>query len=127
MSSVPAAETTRKEAGFSLFEAMVALAVFSLSAVSALTLITQNVRSAIDLEARAFATMVAENVLVESRLQKILTTSDTVGKAQMGGFDFEWERRVYETGEEGLKRITVDVKQDGQKQTLIVLNGFRNE
>ena len=122
----PTGTHSSSELGFSLFESMIALAVFSLAALSCLTLITQNTRSASYLEARNLAGFVAENLMVETRLETILNTSDTAGTAQMAGKSFEWERLVSGTGEGGLKRITIRVREEEGSQTLAVLNGFWN-
>jgi len=115
------------EAGFSLFESIVALAVFALAAVSAVSLVTQNVLSANQLEARMFAGFVAENILVETRLQPQLVLGVSDGEVSMGGYDFDWQRDIQETGETNLRSVMVSVRLRDAQQVLQVRNGFQTE
>ncbi len=115
-----------RQAGFSLFECVVALGIFSMVAMSSLTLVTQNAESAVRLEVRTYASFVAENLMVDTRLETVLTTSDTAGVAEMGGFDFAWERSVVDTDQAALKRIHIRVRRQGEAQILAELGGFWN-
>lgn len=114
------------DAGFSLTESVVALGVFALAALPALNLVTQNLTASARLEARTLASFVAENRMVETRLETVLTTSDTAGKVIMGNMTFVWERSVTDTQEPGLKQIQVRVRLDEDSQFLAVLTGFWN-
>lgn len=114
----------RKDAGFTLVESVVALGIFALVAVTTLALVRQNIYSAARLEARTNAAFVAENLMVETRLEEILKTSDDAGTAEMGGYEFEWERYVSDTDEAELKRVLIRVRLSGEGQTLAELNGF---
>ena len=103
-------QSASSEAGFTLFESLVALSVFSLVAISTLTLVS-----------------VAENVLVDTRLQQNLPLGESGGEAEMGGFEFEWSRDIAETGEGTLRQVRVDVHLKDQSQTLVSRLGFRKD
>ena len=119
--------TQRSDAGFSLFESLVALAIFSTAAIATLMLITQNVRSSGQMAARTYAEFVAENVLVESYIDDTFNLGDSSGQRVMGGFRFDYQRSIQQTGERGLLAVTVRVSLDGAEQTLVLRNGFRRE
>ena len=112
--------------GFSLFECIVALGVFSLVAMSSLTLVTQTMRSSTVLEERLSASFVAENVMVETRLLRQLNVSAQTGEYDMGGLSFEYERVVTDTDQATLKQIEIKVRLAGQTQVLAQLIGFWN-
>jgi general secretion pathway protein I len=112
------------QAGFSLFESLVALAVFSLAAISTLTLINQNLQSAGLLEARTYAGFVADNVLVETRLAQSLVQGETTGETRMGGFVFRWERLVFETGQGDLSQVNVKVFMTDRRQAMAIRYGY---
>ena len=120
-------QTASSEAGFTLFESLVALSVFSLVAISTLTLVSQNLRSSTMAEAKTYAGFVAENVLVDTRLQQNLPLGESGGEAEMGGFEFEWSRDIAETGEGTLRQVRVDVHLKDQSQTLVSRLGFRKD
>lgn len=115
-----------EESGFSLIESVVALGVFALAVVPALSLVTQNLNATAQLEARTLAAFIAENRLVETRLEPVVTTSDTAGTTTMGGMTFTWERSVSDTSEDGLKQIEIRVRLSEDAQILAVMTGFRN-
>lgn len=115
------------DAGFSLFESLVALAVFSLAAISTLTLINQNLQSAGYLEARTYAGFLAENLLVETRLAQVIPNPETVGDTSMGGFEFHWQRDIVETGQGDLKQVTVMVFMKNRTQAFAIRHGFLSE
>ena len=114
------------ESGFSLTESVVALGVFALAALPMLSLVTQNLEATAKLEARTLASFVAENEMVETRLQTVLTTSDTAGKVEMGGMTFICERSVTDTQEPQLKQIVIRVRQEDSAQILASMVGFWN-
>lgn len=120
-------QRSASEAGFTLFESLVALSVFSLVAISTLTLVSQNLRSSSIAEAKTYAGFVAENVLVDTRLQQNLPLGTSDGEAEMGGFEFEWARDIAETGEGTLRQVRVSVSLKGQSQTLVSRLGFRKD
>ncbi len=125
---LPAKPTSnRNEAGFSLFESLVALAIFATVAIATMTLITQNIRSSGQMAARTYAEFVAENVLVETYLTDRITLGGSQGETVMGGYDFEWRRDIQNTGEAGLLGVTVRVSLSDSEQTLVLRYGFRRE
>lgn len=131
MSNPRAASDRRRrdggDAGFSLIECVVALAVFSLAAVSGVSLITQNSYSASLIELRTFAGFVADNVLVETRIDPNTVRGVTQGEIDMGSFTFEWSREILETAEAGLSQVIVKVRRKDEDQVLTTRYGFRTE
>lgn len=117
----------KTDAGFSLIECVVALAVFSLAAVSGVSLITQNSYSAGQIELRTFAGFVADNVLVETRINPNTVRGNQTGETEMGGFSFEWSREIIETGEAGLSQVIVRVNRKDEAQVLTTRYGFRKD
>ncbi|WP_022695733.1 type II secretion system minor pseudopilin GspI [Ponticaulis koreensis] len=126
--TLPANRTANQnDAGFSLFESLVALAIFATVAIATMTLITQNIRSSGLMAARTYAEFVAENVLVETYLNDRLTLGGSQGETVMGGYDFEWRRDIQNTSEAGLLGVTVRVSLGDSEQTLVLRYGFRRE
>lgn len=102
------------EAGFTLLEILVALAVFSLAALALIRLQGITVRTAADLDGKAMSRIVANNLMVE--LQTDLTPP-AIGKAEgdvdNGGRRWHWTRTVAKTGDARLTRIDVTVTGTG--------------
>lgn len=101
---------TRAEQGFTLLEMLVAMAVLSLGALALLNLAGENTRTAQALEARLFASVVAENRAIEA----ITATAPPAlgaerGTDRMGPEAWRWTRRVSRTGEPGMLRVEVIV------------------
>ncbi|MGF1462890.1 MAG: type II secretion system minor pseudopilin GspI [Maricaulaceae bacterium] len=99
------------QAGFTLLEVMVALAVFSLAAVTLLQAGGQNARLARVLQERALAQIVAENRLVESlALETPPDLGVDRGIEPQGAFNWAWMRTVAPTPDPALVRVDVEVR-----------------
>ena len=98
------------EAGFTLLEILVALAVFSLAALALIRLQGITVRTTADLDGKAMSRIVANNLMVE--LQTDLTPP-AIGKAEgdveNGGRRWHWTRTVAKADDARLTRIDVTV------------------
>ncbi len=106
--------------GFSLIEAMVALAVFSTVAVGLISLNSQSVRLSAQLQNRFLASVVAENVIVEAITSPTLESgTPEQGQQTQRGRRFAWERIVTPTPQAGVLRIDVAVRADGEAQVLV--------
>lgn len=119
-------DSARNNKGFSLFECIVALGIFSLVAMASMTLVTQTMQSSIRLEERLTAGFVAENIMVETRLLPRIENVEDAGEYEMGGLLFEYDRKVSDTEQGELKQIDVRVRLKGQTQIIAQLVGFVN-
>lgn len=105
--------------GFSLIESMVALAVLSLAVMALLNLVGENSRAANSAELKFFATIVAENVLVETVARKDAASyGRQEGNASSGGRSWAWTRTIEPGPVSGLYRVSVSVRHEGSRQVL---------
>lgn len=111
------------DAGFSLIEVLVALAVLALGAAAFIEVGERHIENLQRLEDKAAATWVAENKLTKLRLRKgaILATSET--RQMMGK---PWAVTVNQTSTEdpSLIEVTIEVTDPQTKTRVAELNGF---
>lgn len=115
----PAAITP--DAGFSLIEAMVALAVLAIATVGLIGAVEQHIDSTRGVERRAIAMWVAENRLADL---EVGTPEANAGQVEMLGR--QWDVAVKRTGTDdpALDRVTIDVAAAGDAAPLAHLDGF---
>lgn len=100
-------------AGFTLVEALVALAIISIALISALHVAAQSTANVGELRARLLAGWVAENMLAEHRARgDWLPLGIHRGRERQGGLEFEWRREVVPTPNRAFRRIDVFVTAD---------------
>lgn len=116
---------SHREAGFTLIEMMVALAVFSLAALSLLKLEGATLSSTHELDRRTMAQIVARNLAAETLTDP---TPPSLGKADgaeiNGGSRWNWTRAARRIGDGGATRIDIAVA-DEAGQTLASLTLVR--
>lgn len=118
--------TARVEAGFSLLEVVVAIAVFSLGALATMNVLGQSGRSASAEEARMIAGIIAENRIAEALgMTRPPATGTTSGVEQAMGRDWTWEMRVAPSPEPRILRIDVSVREADGTQILSEFSSFR--
>ena len=101
----------RAEAGFTLIEVLVALAVFSLAALALIRLQTASIRGAAVLDRTLLANMVARNVAVEAITDSVPPTRGVSGGVEVnGGQPWRWTRVVSPTGDARISRVDVTVQ-----------------
>lgn len=116
----------RAEAGFTLLELLVALAVFSVAALALLNLAGETQRSAAALESRALAQLVAENVAVDSALAPLADAEGVrFGEESLAGRTWRWERRTLPTEDPALVRVEIRVREGDRPQELASVALFR--
>ena len=98
------------QAGFTLLEILVALAVFSLAALALIRLESASVRGVTVLDRTLLANMVARNVALEAVTDARMPVRGQSGGEEMnGGTRWRWTRQVTPTGDERIVRIDVAV------------------
>ncbi len=107
--------TDRSEAGFSLIEALIALAVLAISAISLLAATQAHVTRIAGLESRATAQFVAENRLAQLELG-IAGDNDP---ATMLGRSFEVTASRTGTSDPDLQRIDLSVSDGSTVESFI--------
>ena len=96
--------------GFTLVEALVALAIISIALISALNLAAQSTANVGELRARLLAGWVAENMLAEHRARgDWLAPGISRGREREGGLEFAWREEVVPTPNPAFRRIDVFV------------------
>jgi general secretion pathway protein I len=118
--------TARTDAGFSLLEVVVAIAVFSLGALATLNVLGESGRNATADEARLIAGIVAENRIAEAIAASAPPQGAGKGIEHAMSRDWEWELVASPTTEPRIMRIDVKVRQAGQAQVLAELSSFRS-
>ena len=114
------------EAGFTLVEVLVALAIFSIGILALFHLRGESVRSVSLLEERALAQIVGENRVIETLhlgLPLVLGTSE--GMTEMARRDWKWNENVAETTDANLRQISVSVRAPDSEDVLAELTAFR--
>jgi general secretion pathway protein I len=96
--------------GFTLVEALVALAIISIALISALRVAGQSTANVGELRERLLAGWVAENMLAEHRARgDWLAPGIYRGKEREGGLEFAWREEVMTTPNSAFRRIDVFV------------------
>lgn len=114
--------------GFTLLEVMVALIIASLALAAAMASISQMVDASISLRDRTYASWIAENKIVEMRLQNVVPeVDDSSGEVDFADLEWRWEAVVSETGVESLYRVDVDVFLAGNDARIWRSSGFIGE
>lgn len=111
--------------GFTLMEALVAVAVFATAAMGLISLNTSSVRISAQMGERALSRLVAENVAVltitDPQLQVI---GQTEGNEIQRGRTFLWERTIVPAQRADIIEIVVRVRADGKDAVLSEVSLF---
>lgn len=111
------------ENGFTLLEMLVALAVFSLAALALVRLQGVTLRTAADIDSKAFGQIVARNLMVEVQTDPVAPgTGEAEGTVENGGRHWHWSRVVKATDDKRL--MQVDLTVDGQPGASPVMLSF---
>jgi general secretion pathway protein I len=101
----------KSEAGFTLIEMMVALAVFSLAALALIRLVGATVRNTSDIETRTLGQIVSNNLAVDVLTDPVPPALGTVqGATVNGGRNWRWTRTVKATADVRIVRVDIAVK-----------------
>jgi general secretion pathway protein I len=114
------------EAGFTLVESVVALAVFATAAVAVIELNTGNARALRQIESSVYARIVADNQMALAVAEPgLLPRGDASGEEEMAGRAWAWSRVVSATVDPDIDRIDVTVRLAGEERVAARLTGFR--
>jgi len=117
----------RHARGFSLIEMLVAMAVFGLVALALLNLAGENTRSAVVIEERVLAGVVADNRAVEAMLASpAQLAAKSAGTESAGDREWRWTRTVSPTDMDAIVRIDVTVMPIGEDRIAAEASVFRS-
>jgi general secretion pathway protein I len=113
--------------GFTLIEVVVALAIVAIGMLAVFKTIGDSVNNVEALRDRSFAGWIADNRITEIRLSgQMPSVEETAGEVEFAGRRWLWVTKVSQTQVEGLRRIDVSVRRDGDPEdsSLVTLAGF---
>lgn len=100
-----------REAGFTLVEMLVALAVFSLAALALLRLEGATVSNTARLQEQAMAQIVARNIAIETLTDPVPPAfGRAAGQLVNAGRNWSWSRLVDRSPEPRIQMITISVR-----------------
>ena len=115
-----------RQAGFTLVEVLVALAIVSIALLAALRAAGQGTNNFGELRSRLLAGWVAENVLAEQRARgDWLPLGIQRGTGRQGGLEFAWREEVVATPNPAFRRVDVFVSETpDESRSLARVTGF---
>jgi len=117
--------------GFSLMEALVAIAVFSTAAVGLISLSTNSIRISSQLGDRILARQVAENIAVRTVTDpQLQIIGMSAGEETQRQRSYEWERLITPAPREDLIEIAIRVRVKNEEAVLseiTILHRIRRE
>ena len=115
-----------KVAGFTLLEAMIALAIVALGMMAVNTQLNRYVMSAVYIEQKTLASWIASNILTElSVAPQWPEVGDTTGDVEFAQRQWIWRAEVSATPIENLRRVDVAVFLDDDPEVQIhTMSGF---
>jgi general secretion pathway protein I len=115
----------KRQSGFTLLEALIALAVIAIGLSAAMRAIGMATRSTAELRQRQLAHWVADNRLAEIRaLGQFPGVGSEEGEAEQGGEKFRWQAEVKPTPNPLFRRVDIRVSGAGTTTPLAQLSGF---
>ncbi len=117
-----------RNTGFTLLELLVALAIFGVAALAALTMTNQTLSQQQRLEDRTLALWLAENELAELRLTNPWPNKGMRNETRTFG-DRQWQvvTTIHQTANGSLRRVTVAVARSYVPSPGVSLTGYTGE
>ena len=113
--------------GFTLVEVVVALAIVAVGMLAVFKTIGDTVNNVSYLRDRSFAAWIADNRITGIRLSgQMPSVDETEGDLEYAGRRWHWTANVAQTPVEGIRRIDVRVRRDGDAEdsALVTMAGF---
>ncbi|MGB0893096.1 MAG: type II secretion system minor pseudopilin GspI [Parashewanella sp.] len=105
--------------GMTLLEVMVALVIFAIAAISITKSVGELIANMPVLEQRTYAQWVADNVLVDAKLEtQFPAVGKKEGKLKMADQQWYWRREVIKTADDDFRMIQVSVSSDRRYQNI---------
>lgn len=118
----------KPQAGFTLIEVMVALAIVALSLSAVVASVTQMVQAATAVQERTYASWIAQNKISAIRLSNVTPeVSETDDQVTFASVEWALRTTISETGVENLYRVDVAVSYAGTEQVVRTVTGFIGE
>lgn len=111
----------KTKAGFTLIEALVALAILAVASAALITAAQSHVRRVGQVEDRAYAQWIAQNRLAELHLG---AEPDDAASAILSGRRYEVETTLSATDSDAIMRVRVQVRRADADGVLATLDGF---
>lgn len=119
------ASTVSPNRGFTLIEVMLALSIFSLAALAALQVANEHLRALNHVETHMFAHMVASNRLAQLHSSgEWPPQNEQKGQVRLAGREWYWQQQVVETVTDGLREVTVVVRESEGGDDVASLSGY---
>jgi len=115
------------ERGFTLVEVVVALAIVAIGMLAVFKTIGDTTHNVTELRDRSFAAWIADNRITEIRISgEMPSVEQTAGEVEFAGRRWHWITKVSQTQVQGMRRIDVSVRRDGDPEdsSLVTLAGF---
>jgi len=109
-----------KQAGMTLLEVMVAMAVFGTAGLAVMKVATENLSSLAYLEEKTFANWVAANTLTELKLaNKVPGKPWQEGESELAGRTWYWRYKAVATDSSDFVGVTVEVATDKKYESTV--------
>ncbi|CAM4408524.1 type II secretion system minor pseudopilin GspI [Shewanella livingstonensis] len=109
-----------KNRGMTLLEVIVALAVFSIAAVSVTKSLGEQMANMPILEERTLAQWVASNQMVDVRLPGTFPDiGQKTGQAELAGREWHWRQEVIKTTDDKFRMIRISVSDDDKFKRVV--------
>ena len=113
-------KTLFKQAGMTLLEVMVAMAVFGTAGLAVMKVATENLSSLAYLEEKTFASWVASNTLTELKIAKTIPgKSWRKGETELAGRTWYWRYKAEATDSSDFVGVTVEVATDKKYESTV--------
>lgn len=110
---------SNRQRGVTLIETLVALAIMGLVTTSVLVLIGQNTRFMAAAQDRTYASIAADNLMVEALAKSgVIEVGETLGEIEFASREWRYRQTITETGVSDLLRIDIQILDGDQEQVI---------
>lgn len=115
-----------KQSGVTLVETLVALAIMGLVTASILVLIGQNTRFTASAQDRTYASIAADNLMVEALAHSgVIEIGETSGDINFAAREWRYRRTISETSVRNLLRIDIQILDGVEGQVIANVTTLR--